>query len=240
MTQQQTPPDTPEEEGPVQLVTDADESDAYIPAEPTKDELTAATSVYTALKKGVAKYSDDQTVSALIALVDVHKAFSTPENWMAEEDDEYEESSVVANIAKYLLLGCRQLDLKPTSLVCLWRNKDKWMDGERTKRSASTKFNTRTQFLVEGKKAAIEINFHHWLTLNPLQKVQTIYHELRGRSGDGVAIAPDFVGFFSELEVFGARSFHEFIELGRSVALAETVEHPHQLDVFVDDEMVEA
>ena len=65
--------------------------------------------------------------------------------------------------------------------------------------------------------------------------MQAVYHELRDATG-----TPDFTGYYDELELFGMRAFRELVELGRTVGLAETVEHPHQLPLFEDDELVEA
>jgi hypothetical protein len=221
------------EEGDVGLATGVEqEEEKYVPHEPSKDEMKAAKAVLSEMEKRINSYSPEATIAALIALVDVIDPFRTPEAWPAGEEDEYCHAPVVEAMAKKLLIGCRRLTLSPTDVICLFRNKDKWMDGDRPKRGDTSKFSGRTQYLLEGLKVCVEINYHHWLGLNPLQKVQAVYHELRGRDSTGKSIAPDFVGYFDELELFGVRTFHELVALGHSVALAGEVDHPHQLPLF--------
>lgn len=202
----------------------------YVPPEPTDKQLKAAKAVLKELTSRGEAYSPGDTVAALLQVVDVVDPFRTPEHWPADEEDEYAPAPVVAQIVKALSRGAsKHIRIKPSKTLCLWRNKDKWMDGDRPKRGATAKLDTRTQHLLEGAQLVIEVNFHHWLGLNPLQKVQTIYRLLRERDEDAGKRRPDFVGYLDEVEIFGLRTFHDMVALEFSLAKAKEVTHPHQL-----------
>lgn len=201
----------------------------YVPPEPTDKQIAAAKAVLKELSSRVDKYSDSDTVEALLQVVDVVAPFRTPEHWPDDDDKEYAPAPVVERIVKVLCRGASKINVPAWSIICLWRNKDKWMDGDRPKRGATAKLDTRTQHLLEGAQLVIEVNFHHWLSLNPLQKVQTIYRLLRERDEEAGKRRPDFVGYLDEMEIFGLRTFHEMVSLEFALAKAKEVTHPHQL-----------
>lgn len=208
------------------------QEEVYIPPEPTADQVKAAEAVLKELKARAEEYGASGTVEALLQLVDIHPKFVTPDEWTAGEANEYDDAPVVQNIATFLLRGCKKLQGDPKHMTFLFRNKDKWLERGRPKRGQTAKLDTRMQYLTEGVITSVEVNYHHWLTLNPLQKVQTIYHLLRGRDSSGKKVDPDFVGYFDELEVFGLRTFSELLALHRALEAAEMVELPHQLSLF--------
>jgi hypothetical protein len=81
----------------------------------------------------------------------------------------------------------------------------------------------------------VEMNFHHFKTLNPLQRTFALYHELRQVSADGGKAAPDFSGFYDEMEIFGSRVFREMMELARVIDVGSQVTFQHQLPLFEEE-----
>lgn len=215
----------------IQLDTGGQEA-TYIPPEPTKKDIANAEKVLQNLKAKVTTMGDENVISALLQVTDILHGFTAPEAWPEDEEVEYTHSQVVENMVQFLCLGCRRLEMDPAKIVCLWRNKDKWMDGDRPRRGQTTKLDTRMQHLLPGKTMVLEVNFHHFLTMNPLQKIQSIYHLLRERDAEGSKTRPDFVGYMDELELFGLRTFHELLALEYAMRNAQEVEHPHQLPLF--------
>lgn len=200
----------------------------YIPPDPTDDELKAAKAVFDNLKKRVRDMGDERIIDALLQIVDILPQFKTTEHWLAEDSEEYAPAQVVENMGKFLC-ECRKIGIGHSRVIYLFRNKDKWMDGDKPRRGQTTKLDTRQQYLNDGKALVLEVNFHHWLTLNPLQKVQTLYRLLRERDEEASGVRPDFVGFMDEVELFGLRTFHELVALEHSLRVASEVRHPHQL-----------
>lgn len=210
------------------------EEPQYVPKKPTKKMVKTAEKVWDTISEADI-IGADNAISALLQLIDVHPLFTPPEEWPGKEADEYLKSEHIERLATVLCKGCPKLTVKPDTLVFLWRNKDKWQSGGKTVRGNTAKFNARTRFLQEGKLAAVEINYHHWLTLNPLQRVFALYHELRSLGADGSQQTPEFVGYFDEMEVFGPRVFREMMELARVVEVGSRVTHEHQLPLFPDE-----
>lgn len=219
-------------EGLEPVKIDVEGPEVYVPEPPTPEQEKAAKEVLHALKKGVDGFGAERTVEALLQIVDRITPFTTPESWPAGEEVEYAEAKVVENIATFLARGCPRLTIDPAHVVYLFRNKDKWMEGERPKRGATARFNTRVRSLLKGQRAALEINYHHWLVMNPLQKVQEVYHQLRSLNEDGGRNPVEFSGYLDELEIFGFQSFHEHVRLGVAMQRAMEVEHEHQLPLF--------
>ena len=210
-----------------------EQSPDYVAPTPTKKQVETAEKVYDAIKSADIVGADN-AVSALLQLIDVHPSFTPPDEWPGPEEDEYEESHQLALMADILCRGCPKLTVKPKDVVFLWRNKEKWMAGGKTVRGNVKKFPVRVRYLLDGKRAAVEINYHHWKTLNPLQRTFTLYHELRQLAGDGSVQKPDFTGFYDEMEVFGPRVFREMMELARVVEVGSKVDHQFQLSIFED------
>jgi len=245
--QRQSPPDEPEDEGIEEETTDGlnleappgdedqeSESPPYVAPTPSKKDVKTAEKVWESIK-GADIIGADSAVSSLLQLIDVHPLFTPPEQWPAEEEDEYCESSQLALMASVLIRGCPKLTVNPNSVRFLWRNKEKWVSGGKTVRGNVAKHNTRTRFLTDGSVASLEINFHHWKTLNPLQRTFALYHELRQLDQAGSLLGPDFTGFYDEMEVFGPRVFREMMELQRVVEIGARVEHLHQLPLFPEE-----
>lgn len=204
----------------------------YQPPTPTRKQSDAAKRIAKKLEDGV--FNTEETIEGLIGIVDVHPDYCTAAEWPGKAADEYHKAKVIQQIATVLCAGCAPLTLDPRQVVFLFRNKEKWMDGDSTRAGQSSKFDGRTQFLQK-RLVCVEINYHHWLTLNPLQKVFRLFHELRSRSVDGSVRRPDFTGYHDELALFGVRVFHETMALAQSVMLGSAVELDHQLPLFTDD-----
>lgn len=206
------------EPGEQGIATQEEEPSAeYVAPEPSEEQVAAAREVLAQLEDRVREYGPERTVDALMQVIDVLPEFTTPEEWPLDEEDEYAEAALVGRIGSFLLRGCSKLKLSPKHVVWLWRNREKWTSKGRTVRGAALTLNTRARFLTDGKKAVIEVNFQHWKTLNPQQRVLVVYHELRCLDAEGKTVAPDFEGFNDELEIFGTRTFREMVALETAV-----------------------
>ena len=205
----------------------------YEAPEPSEEELAVAATVFRELRDRVNDYGPEQTVEALIQAVDVVPELCRPEEWPGETDGEYHRAPQLDEIGALLLKGCRaKLPISPKHVVFLWRNKEKWTLRGVTVRSNTKSFDQRTSFLLKGRLAVVEINFHHWKTLNPLQKIFTVYHALREIDEDGASQHPDFEGYLDELEVFGPRVFRDMALLAASIERGSERELPYQLSIF--------
>jgi len=207
----------------------------YVPPTPSADDKKTAEEVYTELKKADI-LGHDATVNGLIQLIDVHPQFTPPEEWPGKEDEEYCESDRLHSMAEILAKGCKRITVSPRDVVFLWRNKAKWVQGGKTVRGNVKSLPLWVRYLLEGKVAAVAINYHHWKTLNPLQRVFALYHELRQVGSDGRMVKPDFTGFYDETVIFGPRVFREMMELQRVVEIGSRVTYRHQLPLFEDEE----
>jgi len=186
----------------------------YTPPQPTQNEIRLAGEVLTELRDRAQDLGPQKTIEGLIQVVDVHPEFITPEGWPGEEDELYLEAGVVREIVNILLRGCGpKLAISPRKVACLWKNHEKWTKGGKTVRTQTVSHDARTRFYTGGVLATIEVNFHHFRTLNPLQKVFSLYHALRELDAAGSRQPPDFVGYFDELEVFGPYVFREMVTM---------------------------
>jgi hypothetical protein len=219
---------SPEEESP------AVEEPQYEPPEATAAEKKTAAKVYRALKDADI-LSPEAAVDGVLQLMDILPVMTVPEEWPGVTGEEYSAAPMVGEMADILIKGSPRLTIKDTDLICLWRNKEKWVKGGKTVRGNAKPFDTRVRHLVDGKKASIEINYHHFLTLNPLQRTFAVYHELRLLAEDGSKRKPDFEGFYDELEIFGSRVFRDMMELARVMELGAQVTYQHQLPLFEEE-----
>ena len=236
-----------QDEGDVSLVdsepgeqgaaTQDEEPAEYQAPEPSQDEVKRALAALKELRARVNDYGPERTVESLVAIVDVASAMRRPEAWPGAEDEEFHVAPEIKEIGTLLLKGCRaKLTLSPKDVIWLWRNKEKWTSRGQTVRHNTKSLDTRTSFLTDGARAVVEVNFHHWATLNPLQKIFTVYHALRELDGTGSPQAPDFVGYFDELEVFGPRVFRDMVTLENSLKRGAERELPYQLSLLDQDE----
>jgi|GEM_PF-3494234 len=219
--------------------TVADEADKYVPPEPTPDEVKTAEEVFTELQQqGPRQIGAERTIEALLQIVDRRPQFVCPMDWMGEEDEEYREAPLVERIGGLLLQACPKLEISQRKVIYLWRNKEKWTSKGVTVRSKANGLSKRVQFLAEDAYAVVEVNFHVFKHMNPLQKVATIYHALRALDTDGKQRPNDFEGFFDELELFGVGTFREMVTMANALERGKSVDHPHQLSLL--DEVEES
>lgn len=206
----------------------------YKPPAPTTDSLKDAEEVLKALRKDAEELGPEAVVSSLIAIIEVIPPFTTPDVWPGKDDEEYfTPAQAPAAIGELLIRGNKLLTVKHADLVYLWRNKEKWSSKGKTVRGKTVSLNTRAAFLSGGKRAVIEINFHHWKTINPLKRVSLMYRQLRSLDGVGATSRPpDFTGYFDELELFGSRVFRDTVTLEHSFNTGREKSYPHQLPLF--------
>ena len=221
----------------VSIVGEAPEPEpevGYQRAEPSQEDLTRAVQALARLRAEEPP-KDETALLDLLAIVDVHRDYTREEEWPTATDDEYAAAPMLARLGEILADTFSKLaPLEGAEIVYLWRNKAKWTARGNTVRSATKALDTRTQFLAYGKTIAIDVNFHHWKTLNPLQKIFTLHHALREVDGKGGVRHPDFDGYFDELEVFGPRVFRDMARLAASISRGNERALPHQLSIFDD------
>ena len=207
------------------------EDPTYAPAEPSKDQLRLAKDVYGELKEAH-DLGASLTIQKLISIVDTHPNLCSPADWPGEEEELYVEAPVLREIGVPLLKGCEKLELEIKGIAWLFVNRTKWKSHGKTVRGRSKGLDVRAQFLAGGKKAFVEINYHLFKTMNPRQKVATVYAYLRRLDREGKGIAPDFSGFFDELTHFGAHTYRETIALQQAVQDGMQLKLPFQMSVL--------
>jgi hypothetical protein len=205
----------------------------YEPPEASAKDRKTAGGVLGALK-GADILGPERAIEGILQVMDIVPSMTVPREWPGG-DQEYCESELLETMAGILIKGCPKLTINPKDLIFLWRNKEKWTAGGKTVRGNVQKFPTRVQYLVEGRKACLEINYHHFKLINPLQRVFSLYHELRKLDPEGSTQPPDFAGFYDEFELFGARTFRENMELARVMEIGAQVTLAHQLPLWEDD-----
>jgi len=215
-----------------------DEVPEYVPPEATKEEVATARKALAELRRQVRNIGGERTVEGLIALMDVHPDLTTPLEWQGENDEEYRPAQVVERVVALLTAGCPQIEITPKKVICLWRNKQTWTSRGVTVRSRAKSLGGLDRYLTDDCWAVLEVNFHLFKHMTPLQKVWTCYHALRELDGKGKLRPADFVGYFDELEIFGARVFRDTVRLANSVKRGLDTEHPFQLSLLeeMDDE----
>ena len=207
------------------------EDPTYAPAEPSKDQLQLAADLYGELKEAH-DLGASLTIQKLISIVDVHPSLCSPSDWPGAEEELYLEAPVLREIGVPLLKGCEKLGLEIKGIAWLFVNRTKWKSHGKTVRGRSKGLDVRAQFLTGGKKAFVEINYHLFKTMNPRQKVATVYAYLRRLDREGGTIAPDFSGFFDELRYFGAHTYRETIALQQAVDDGMQLKLPFQMSVL--------
>lgn len=244
MAEPEKNPDPPQESpiveaepGGLDLSAPPDEESAepsYTPPNPSTKDKKIAGAVLTNLKKADI-LGPERSIEGLLQVVDIVPSMTVPDEWPGDDGQEYHESEMLEIMAGILIKGCSKLTINVGDVVFLWRNKEKWVQGGRTVRGNVKSFPHRVRHLLEGRKACVEINFHHFKTINPLQKVFTVYHELRQLGEDGGIRKPDFTGFYDEFELFGARTFRENMELARVMEIGAQVQYEHQLPLWEEE-----
>lgn len=205
----------------------------YVQPEPSEDEIQRGLRVLSELRARAQDFGSERTIESLVSIVDIVPALRRPDEWAKGEEDEYDAAPQIKEICTLLLKGCAaKLTLSPKDVVYLWRNKAKWTQHGVTVRSNTKPLDTRTQFLTKGTVAVVEINFHHWKALNPLQKIFTCYRALRILDKDASVRHADFEGYFDELELFGPRVFREMAQLKAAIDRGADRELPFQISLF--------
>ena len=198
---------------------DEDVPEAYVPPEPTQQELGLADEVFRNLDAHAQDMEDLDVVEALIALVDVHKQFRTPTDLFASSDDEaekFEGASVVDEIARLLCRGCSRIEAPYRSLVFYFKDHEKWTSAGQKVHGKIKRFDGFLQHHLEGQKAAVIVNYHLFKVLNPRQKVFHVYNLLREIGENGERLAPDWTGYFEEPGLFGAGVHEEWVRMAQA------------------------
>lgn len=209
--------------------------EAYTPPEPTQDELKIADEIFVGLEARDNTPPED-VIRGVISLIDVHKNFVTPELFGGKDEDReiYAPASVVGEIARILCRGCPKIVAPYSRLVFWFKDHEKWTSAGVTVDAQVKRFDGFFQHINEGVVAAIIVNYHHWRTLNPRQRVFTVYHALRELDAEGKRVAPDWGGFFEEPSLFGAGVHREMVTMARAFVkdAAEHVGEVYQLSIL--------
>lgn len=204
----------------------------YEPPEPSEGELKIADEIFQELDNR-AKLADEDIVSGLIRLVDVHKQFLTPQDLFSTTDEVFAGAAVIDEIAR-LLCRCTRIEVSYRKLGFWFKDHEKWTSDGQTVDAQVKRFDGFQQHINEGMVAAIVVNYHHWKTLNPRQKVFTVYHALRQLDEKGKRSAPDWVGYFDEPSLFGAGVHREMVTMARAFVkdAPERAGEPYQLSIL--------
>lgn len=206
----------------------------YEPKEPTEKELGLADEIFVQLDSD-RTLEDQAVIDGLIRLVDVHKQFLTPELFGSRDNDDeiWQGASVVGEIAR-LLCRCNKIEA-PYRLVGFWfKDHEKWTSAGQTVEAQVKRYDAFHQHINDGQVAALIVNYHHWKTLNPRQKVFVVYHALRELDPKGKTLAPDWVGYFDEPGLFGAGVHREMVTMSRAF-VKDAPDHkdaPYQLSIL--------
>ncbi len=223
------------------IATQEEEPTGYTPPEPSAPQLKLAEEVFQELDNR-ARLEPERIVSGLVAIVDVHKQFCTPELFGGKGEDReiYEPASVVGEIAR-LLCRCTKIEVPYRKIGFWFKDHEKWTSAGVTVDAQVKRFDGFQQHINDGMLACVIVNYHHWKTLNPRQKVFTVYHALRQMDKDGKRVAPDWVGYFEEPALFGAGVHREMVTMARAFVkdAPERAGEPFQLsildEVYSDD-----
>lgn len=208
------------------------EDPSYSPPAPTQGELNIASDVYGELNTEAHDLADETVIEKLMQIVDVHPELVTPHDWKGEADEEYREAPVISRMVSILCRGCNRIEVSSRKVIPLWRNKERWTSSGQKVRGVGKGLDKRARFLTDGAHAVVEINFHLFKTMNPRQKVFTVYHALRSIDADGKRRAPDFNGYYDELELFGAGTFREMVAMANSLERGAARNLPYQLSLL--------
>lgn len=211
-----------------------EEGPTYSAPETTAKDRKVAGGVLGALKSADI-LGPERAIEGLLQVMDIVPSMTVPKEWPGDGNAEYCESELLETMAGILIKGCPKLTINAHDVIFLWRNKEKWTSGGKTVRGKAAKFPTRVAFLLEGRIAAVEINYHHFKAINPLQRILSLYHELRKLDAEGSIQPPDFAGFYDEFELFGARTFRENMELARVMEIGAQVTYQFQLPLWEDE-----
>lgn len=230
-------PDPTPEPGEQGIAThDSEPEESYSAPEPTQGELKLADEVFRKLDDRARDMTDLEVVEALIQLVDVHAQFRTPEGLFASTDDDAEKfaaASAVAEVARLLCRGCMRIEAPWRKLAFYFIDHERWTKAGRKVHGSVKRFDGFLQHHLEGQVAAVIVNYHLWLTLNPRQKVFHVYNLLRGIGPKGKTVAPDWQGYFEEPGLFGAGVHEEWVTMARAfVHDAKDAGSVHQLSIL--------
>lgn len=204
----------------------------------TQEDLKLADELVSELRTRAQELSAEQVVDKLVRVVDIHPSFLTPMSWPGADDETYRGAPIVGEIAGLLCRGCPHIEIHYRDLIPLWKNADSWKSRGRVIRSKEKSLSKFDRFLSDGAKATVIVNYQLFKTMNPLQKVFTVYQALRRLDRDGKTIPPHFEGFADELWIFGSRVFRELVTLKTAVEKASEREdrlEQYQLSLLESD-----
>ena len=212
------PTSQPGEQGIATQEEDAPE--AYTPPEPTQKELAIADNVFARLEDRDLTLAPEDAIAQLIGIVDVHKNLVTPRELFGGKDRDkeaiFEGAAVVHEIARLLCRRCPKLTAPFSAIGFFFKDHEKWTEAGQTVDAKVKRFDGFYMHITEGMKAAVIVNYHHWCTLNPRQKVFVVYHALRQLDEKGKRNAPDWVGYFEEPALFGAGVYKEMVTMAKA------------------------
>jgi hypothetical protein len=150
--------------------------------------------------------------------------------------DEYRLAEVPGKVGRFLIEHLPQFEhLGRADIAFVYRNKKDWRKDGKIKAGECKVQSGINRFFAECD-FAITINFRFWEKLNPHQRVALLYHELRHAEldEDGKAsIHPhDFEVFGDELELFGLRTYEDWVRLGRSIEHSSDVHTQYDLPLL--------
>ncbi|MGE4191690.1 MAG: hypothetical protein AB7G12_17535 [Thermoanaerobaculia bacterium] len=182
-----------------------------------QQEIARAEGVLQNLRNRAQDMGPEAVVDALLQVVDVHPELKVPTQWPGKTEDTLLESPYLEDIGTLLLRGCSRLEISPARVVWLWRNKKTWTKNGVQVRADARKLGEIASFVGRGKVVAIVANYPLFRLLNTRQRIAAIYAALRKVDAEGNVKAPQFIGFFDEIQLFGTGTNESDIHLKRAL-----------------------
>lgn len=183
----------------------------------SQEEIALAQGVLERLKDGAQDMGPEGVVDALLQVVDVHPTFKMPDQWPGKGDATLVRATFLDEIGKLMLRGCPKLEVSPTKVVFLWRNKKTWTSGGQTVFSKPMPLGELSRFFASGAIAAVVVNYQMFRIINTRQKLYHLYAALRRFDADGMIQPVQFSGYYDQLQLFGTGTDASDIHLVRAI-----------------------
>lgn len=183
----------------------------------TQEEIARAEGVLQNLRDEAHDMGPEAVIDALLQIVDVHPDFKVPNQWPGKSDETLVAAPFIAEIGKLMLRGCPKLEVSPSKVVFLWRNKKTWTSGGVTVFTKPVSLGELSTYFAKGAVAAVIANYQMFRIINTRQKNERIYAALRRFDAEGVIQPVQFSGFYDQIQLFGTGTNESDVHLIRAI-----------------------
>lgn len=184
---------------------------------PTQQEIVFADDYLQKLRHDSQEMGAEGVIDALVKVLDVHPHFQMPHEWPGEAEDTLTKAPLLKSLGTFLAKGCAKIEISPTKVLWLWKNKKTWTKQGEQIRCQAKKLSDVGSHLAGGAVAVVIGNFQLFRLLNTRQKIAAIYHALRTLDAEGNIRPNQFEGFFDEIQLFGTGTFQTDVLLRRAI-----------------------